>query len=532
VRNGLAAGGLFALVVALGAIFIPYAGIQYDEALFTEAIYSVFRVEHAMKFGEFRLPIMLLTYMGTIKAGIYALLLSWFDASVWTLRLPPLVWAAASVSLFFLTMRRLCGFRPALLASVLLATDAMYLLTSVFDWGPVALQHLLTAIALYAGVRYAQERRPWLAGVAAASCGLALWDKAVFVWVLVGGAVALMAVFPRELAGMARNRRTLLTVAGCFLLGALPFLYYNKIHPLRTITANVEEDAEPRLNKVRMLDKTLDGGGLFGYMVRHSPEGFPQGLRWVEKIPLFASGKLRAPQMSLQHLLLAAALFGAPLLWFTPWRRAAMFALVLFLVSWLLMIYSRATGGGAHHTILLWPLPQWLLALGIAAVQDRMGEKAFRAAALATLLCTASNLVLLNQYMAQFISSGPTWIWSDAVFPLKDAVEKRLDRYYCSVDWGVANQLRFLTKGRVRFLGREDGITLDFDTPRRDEVLSRLLWDPKSTFILRTEGREVFGGSRDRFLARAKELGYQGAVRETFHDRHGSPVFELWEFHR
>lgn len=528
----LAAAGLFALVVALGAFFIPYAGIQFDEALFTDAIYSAFRVEHAMKFGEFRLPIMLLTYMGTIKAGIYAALLAVCDANVWTLRLPPLAWAAAAVSLFFLTMRRLCGTRPALLASLLLATDAMYLLTSVFDWGPVALQHLFLGAALYLGVRFAQERRPWQAGLAALACGLALWDKAVFVWLLAGGTVALLAVFPREAMALARNRRVALATAGGLLLGALPLLYYNKIHPFRTITANLEEDPSPRLNKVRMMDKTLDGGGLFGYMVQHSPEGYPQGLRFVEKIPLFLAAKLRAPQMSWQHLLLAASLFCAPLLWFTPWRRPAMFALVMFVVSWLLMIYSRATGGGAHHTILLWPLPQWLLALALAALQEKLGPRAFRAGALAVLLCTASNLTLLNQYMAQFISSGPTWIWSDAVFPLHGYVSRHIDRYYCSVDWGIANQLRFLTKGRARFLGREDGITLDFDTPRRDEVLARLLWDPKSTFILRTEGREVFGGSRERFFQYVKEHGYQGRVVETVRDRHGSPVFELWEFER
>ncbi len=342
--KGIAAG-LFVLTVALGVVFIPYAGIQFDEVLFVEAIYSSFRVEHAMKFGEFHLPIMLLTYMGTIKAGIYALLLRVADASVWTLRLPPLIWACASVSLFFLTMRRLCGAKPALLASLLIATDAVYLLTSVFDWGPVALQHLLMSVALYCGVRFAQERRTWQAAVAAGACGLALWDKAVFVWLLAGAGVALLAVFPRECAAILRQRKTALAVLGCFVLGALPFLYYNKIHPLRTITANLEEDEQPRLNKVRMLDKTLDGGGLFGYLVQHSPEGFPQDLRWVEKVPLFASGKLRAPQTSWQHLLLVGAMLFAPLLWFTPYRRPVLFALLMFMVAWLLMIYSRATGG-------------------------------------------------------------------------------------------------------------------------------------------------------------------------------------------
>lgn len=523
---------LFALSVALGSLFIPYAGVQFDEALFANAIYSIGMVEHAMKFGDFHLPIMLITYIGTLKAGIYWALLQVFDASIWTLRLPPLIWASAAVGLFFLTMRRLTGVKPALLASVLLATDAMYILTSVFDWGPVAMQHLLTAVALYCGVRYAQERRGWQLFLGSLACGLALWDKAIFIWMLAGGGIALLVVFPREMLEHLKSRRLALLALGGFLLGALPLLYYNKIHPLRTFTSNLEEDAEPKLNKVRMMDKTLDGGGLFGYMVKHNPDGYPQGLLWVEKIPLFLSARLRAPQMSWQHLLLVAAMMSAPLLWFTQWRKPAMFALVAFLGAWLLMMYSRATGGGAHHTILLWPLPQWMLALALAALMQRLSRRWFAVAATAAMLCTVSNLALLNQYLAQFIAAGPSWIWSDALLTLNDAVKRRPDRYYCNVDWGVANAIRYLNKGQIQLLGRDDGLTLDFGTPREASSLARVLWDRKATFILRTEGREVFGGSRERFLALANQMGYRGQAIETIHDRHGTPVFELWEFQK
>ncbi len=170
--------------------------------------------------------------------------------------------------------------------------------------------------------------------------------------------------------------------------------------------------------------------------------------------------------------------------------------------------------------------------MALAALLERASLRVTRAVAVAVLLCVGSNLALLNQYMAQMISSGPTWIWSDAIFPLHRFVESRLDRFYCSVDWGIANQLRFLTKGRVRFLGREDGITLDFDTPQRDQVLERLFWDRRSSFIVRAEGARcsVAAGS-DSFNSR-KTMVTRGRWSKPFHDRHGSPVFEVWEFQR
>jgi hypothetical protein len=115
---------------------------------------------------------------------------------------------------------------------------------------------------------------------------------------------------------------------------------------------------------------------------------------------------------------------------------------------------------------------------------------------------------------------------------LQKSVEAHPDRKFASVDWGIANPLRFLSLGRLRFTGRSDGLILEFDQPRRDETLTALLDDPAVVFLMRTEGHEVFGGTRERFLGFAREHGYSGRAIETVRDRHGSPLFELWEFRR
>lgn len=523
---------LVAAVLLFGAVFVPYAGVQYDEALFIKAVYNDPTVEHAVKFGDVRVPIMLIEYIGTLKAGVYAALLKMLPANVWTLRVPTLLVAALAVALFYLTIRRVTGTAVAALASGLLATDAVYILTSVFDWGPVAFQHLLFAAALYCGVRYAQEARLWLLFACGLCCGLALWDKALFVWLLAGAGVALTAVFPRQSWALASRRQTALLIAAGFILGALPFLYYNKIHPLATFRGNVQVSGESKIQKIRMLDKTLDGHGLVGYLVRHSPEGFPRDLRFAEKVPLFIATRVVAPQGSWQHLLFAVVLFGSPLLWFTRWRREFFFAYITFLVAWLLSILNPATGGGAHHTILLYPLPHWLLALCVAWLAETWPRRGLQVSAAVIAFCAFSNLLLLNQHLAQFISSGPTAIWTDAIFPLTGKLKDYDGRKFVSVDWGVVTGVRYLSGGQAVFAGREDGITLDFDTPLRDARLQSFLADPSVLFIARAEGKEVFAGTRERFFGYARQHGYQGRMLDSVADRHGSAMFEIWEFRR
>ena len=64
------------------------------------------------------------------------------------------------------------------------------LITVVFDWGPVALQHLFMIGGSLLLVRFYQQREtgPWVPG----SCffGLVLWDKALAVWMLSGMGLA------------------------------------------------------------------------------------------------------------------------------------------------------------------------------------------------------------------------------------------------------------------------------------------------------------------------------------------------------
>jgi len=320
---------------------------------------------------------------------------------------------------------------------------------------------------------------------------------------------------------------------GGFLIGAGPFLYYNARQPLKTFAANTEvDDKVPMSFKLLMIDRTMDGSGLFGYIVRESPEGYPESLKFVEKIPLWLSGKMRAPRSSWQHLLLVAALLLAPLTWFGARRRVAVFLLAGLVLSALLMMSTRNAGASQHHTVLLWPVPQLLLVLVLAEVVERWPGKPAWAALGVTVLCAGSNGLILNQYMAQFISSGPGVHWTNAIRPLVDELGRHQGRLVFAADWGISEQIQFYGAGRIGFHRPAEGVVITLDEPLSQSFVEKQLADPKNLFVTHTEGREAFVGVRKRLIEFAAAKGYRDELLQVIKDRHGVPMFEIHEFRR
>src|SRR5690349_861208 len=125
-----------------GYQFLPLLGIEDVEALFAEAILPP-RRDYSMRVGHSHLPLMLMSYLGALKSWIYAAIFPIFGTGLLSMRLPMLLAGAISLWLFYRLLDRIAGKRAALIGCGLLAVDSMYLLTLCFDWGPVALQHLL-----------------------------------------------------------------------------------------------------------------------------------------------------------------------------------------------------------------------------------------------------------------------------------------------------------------------------------------------------------------------------------------------------
>lgn len=525
----LAALAACTFFVLAGLAFIPLLGIQNDEALFATAIYEPLGMEDfRWVFGR-KLPTMVMSYVGALKSWLYTPIFHFWPPSPASLRVPVLLAAAAALLLFFAFFRRAAGPRAALAALILLAADPLFLLTATFDWGPVAIQHLLFGAALFLLLRWHQRKHAGWASLAGGFflLGLAFWNKAIFSWMLAGLGAASVFVFPREV-WRAFTLRRLGVACLAFALGALPLILYNARHRLNTFGSNAALETRDLPGRARLLRYTLEGSALFGWLTAHDSEvSSPLSPRTpLEKASAFLSRAAGRPHTSLAFYAFLAALALLPLLcvrygWHGPVRAIA-FALVFLAVAWLAMALTRGAGGGVHHVILLWPFPAFVTGTAFAAA-SRLARRGALALALVLAPVSGSQLLVLNEYYNQAVTNGGALNWTDAIYPLARALRGLPADYIFVTDWGILDSLRLLEHGRLPVRVAT--------VPESDPQAVRFeISGPRHLYVGHTAGNEFTPGATARLEAAAAGLGYRRHVLRVISDARGKPFFEIYRF--
>jgi len=509
--------------------FLPLLGIQNDEAIFMASFLEP-RGGTIARIGAVRLPVMLVSYTGALKAWVYRPIFAVFAPNAWSLREPAVLAGAASLWLFFLFLRRIAGKRAAVIGCGLLAVDAVYLLTLSFDWGPVALQHLLLIGALLALVRFHQEGDHRALAGGFFLLGLAMWDKALAIWMLSGMGLAALALFRRQIARLVTKRRLAIAVLG-FGLGALPLIAYNATHRFDTFRGQTY-DASEIPQKAGILLNTIRGDGLFGWLVNedwqtaspHAPRAA------IEKASSAASELAGKPRLSLLLYAFVLALLVAPLARGGE-LRAILFALIVMAVQWIQMAITVGAGASLHHTILLWPLPQLAAGVSFAAASRRIGRAGLPVAAAILAVSMASGALQINEYYRHAWRNGGSASWTEAIYPLaRYAAGAKASAIY-GVDWGILDSLRLIGEGQLPLDPVFGAISPDLEAGDLPRVMKALA-DPNALFLTHSTQFEFFAGRNEKLIKIAGTAGYRSDMVASFSDSFGRPIFEAYRFAR
>jgi hypothetical protein len=526
------------LFFGLGLAFLPLVGIQDDEVLFATAVFHLpgATVFHARVFHH-QLPLMLLSYLGALKSWIYFPILTLIHPSYLSIRLPVLLIGAVTIWLFVWFLDRTHGRRVAWVGGVLLATDTVYLLTTCFDWGPVALQHILSLAGVALLLKFTSTNKRSTLFWAFFCFGAALWDKALFVWLFSGLAVATVVVFPRELWARCTLKNLGLAAAG-LIVGALPLLAYNAAFDFETLRSNSTLQLSQFPSRLHALHITWDGEILWEYMV-HAPWA-PGTPREPDTAFVGISSAVHSLVGFRHHYFNALepafwlAVVLVPLLWFTHARKPILFCLVALAVAWLQMAVTKDAGLGAHHVVLLWPLPHWFLAVTFveAAAWRPLRRKHAGTILLATLvvILAADNLLLTNEYFYQLAVYGPAKSWTDAIFRLSDEASHIQADHMVVDDWGILPPLLVLNGNQLPLiLADQTFLAPGSSQYSRLWYIQRLAQD---VWIGHTPEYQQWAGADQRITGQARELGFEKHIIETVPDRNGRPVFEIFRFVR
>jgi 4-amino-4-deoxy-L-arabinose transferase-like glycosyltransferase len=521
-RAGLAASALFVL---LGALMIPYAGIQADEALFTTPLFPHITKDLRLPWVPHQVSLMVISYIGSLKTLVYWPIFRILGTGPWTLRIPVVLLGAITIFLFYRLAHASHASKGALAAAIgalLLATDPVFLLTNTFDWGPVAVEHVFLVTGcwlLYAFGK--QQSRIWYLGAGTLCWGLALWNKAIFVWALGGLVVGGVLVFWPEIKRCLKPRLMLIAAAG-FVCGALPLVIFNLSHSSATVTENAHLDPSSIAGKWIQVESAANGTSLFLYLAGEdwwpNPKT-PQSVRgraamWIQE----HLGEHRRTGM---YYVFGALLLAAPWWWK---HRAARFSLVFMAVSWLLMALTRGAGGSAHHIVLLWPFPILFVAVALASLPWRP------LAWIVGVGMIGMNLLVLNQYVAQFERNGAGDVFTDAVYPLSGSLDAYADRTLYLIDWGMFDNLNLLHQGRLDLRVASGPLATDAASPEHLGEIREMLQNPDALILDHVREHEVFQDVGVRLERAARSLGYRKEVVRTIPDSNGRPMFEILRF--
>jgi hypothetical protein len=532
IRERICAAAAIAFFLLSGMAFIGSLGIEADEALPAGPLYQPKSWYYAWHLGHARIPLMHMSYLGTLKTWIWRPIFQYWGTGVWPLRLPAVLAGAASIWLFYRFLRATVGARAAVIGCAILAADSQYLLTTVFDWGPVAFQHLLIGAGLLLLVKFHRSANSlWLAA-GFFFFGLAVWDKMLAVWMLSGLTIGALATVPRQILA-AWNWRRLAIAALAFLAGAVPVALSGIHDHFAALRENAGRNVDEVPSKIATLRRTIDGEGLFGFMFAEDGQTpAPRAAaNLAERLSAETSQRFGHPRHSLQLYACLLALALTPLARGRD-LRAILFALIAMAVAWIQMATTPLAGGSIHHTILLWPLPAMVMAVSFAAASRRLGRAGIPAVAVILAVLVASDVLVTNEYFWKSVRNGGSHTWTDALFPLSaDLMAMRPAAVYCA-DWDIFESLRLLDRGALPLFSGMDPVPAPDMSPADRRWLLGMIAAPDTVWVTHVPDFEFFPAVRpklDRFAAAA---GFEHRLIEIIGDTHGRPTFELYRFQK
>lgn len=509
-----------------GLMFQRKAGMHFDASYELASFYRCCTPAFRITLFGHAVPVMTLPYLGAFKAWLYYPLLQFLDVTPVVLRLPVLLVGTVSVWLFFVVLDRTAGRRTAIAGALLLATDASFVIATVYDFGPIAFLHCFLLAGMLLLLKFERSGASKYLALAFFVFGLALWHKALFIWMLDGLVIAAVCVFPRRVAALLTPRRV--AVASLSLCaGALPLIYFNVVTGGATLrVGEVMSDPAPMSQKLLVLKKTMSGNVLFAWLTEETQPATaapPRKFREIASVKLSRlAGGVRSNWMFYAFVVSCCLV---PWLWFTQSRRAALFVLIYLVVTWAQMLILPNTGASIQHVLLLWPFPHFLIAITGAQIGASLGRHGARAAASVLVVVVAANLLLINQYYSDLVTNGTTAIWTDAIYPLFNYLDSISGSRIVTTDWGYATTLCLLSDGEMPL----DDISYTLLGPSAADSawIRSLIEDPQNVFVDHTAPDEQFPAARERLASIAAQAGRTAEVIAVIRDRNRRPRFEI-----
>jgi hypothetical protein len=517
---------LLFFTLSLYQLHLP--GLHYDEA---QEVLPAMRLLLGQPTEPFRgaairvagraFPLMIYDYLGTLNTYLVIPFFALLGINVISLRLMALTLGALTIALAYGVAQEMFDEKAAALSAFLLSVHPSFIFWSRQGVYLTSAISALSMGSLLAFLHWYRQKKARYLYLGSLLLGLGLFAKFSFLWFLVGLLVSGLLVtvrkrvLPTSYGELSMNHRLLTPAQGAlsllFLaLGSLPLILFNlqtrgtlEIIKKYLFTSYLGvNNLAFGANFLTRLDQfiVLLKGGQFWYL----------GEVWANSLypPLF----------------LLALLSTLPLLFKErEWVLKIAF-LGTILVTMLPLSAFTPTGLKIAHYVIFLPLPQILLAASLGLWMRQEPRRLFFSVALpvAAILFFCDLRVDIGYHRALERTGGFDG-HTEAIYQLAPYLEEK-EAPTVAMDWGIRNNVLFLTQGRVdpqEVFGFES--LEEPDIGFRERLLPHLA-DPRTIYIFRSPEETIFK-RWDYFQALVAEGGKGIQVEKVVTDRSGKKIF-------
>lgn len=527
------------LYLALSFYQLDLPGLSYDEALDAVPAMQTLLGLPLDVVGVFTLagrewPLMVMSYVGPTTSYLAMPGFALFGITVPTLRITNILVGLTALLLTWGFLREYLDPRVAALSVLLLAVNPTFVFWSRVG-AIVSLPMLPLAImVLWSLWRWYKRGQTGYLLTAAFCFGLGVTTKLLFVWLGGGLALAWLALSPLLQPGrrwaawrwplVRTSLRSRILAFAMFLLGSAPLWLYNlqEAGTVQTISRNLIRTELYGVNNLDLL------GNLRTRLIADLPI-LLRGAWWSGP-----AGELHVNRLALPAFLLAVAWL--PLL---AWRQRLIYSLRRLALFYVLIIAIVAqsvvtiSGLGAAHLMILWPMPQVLVAATLinVAYLAASGKPTRRwlyvglVGAVTAILAFAEAHTTWQYHQALRRTGGTGW-FSEAIYELARDLDHADETPIIALDWGFRRSLQLLTHNRIN--PEERFSYASRPEPAVEMFINWRVTQGSALYLLHTPAATAFPGHREAFEDAAYRHRLVPTLWKRYFQRNGVPVIEVF----
>jgi hypothetical protein len=511
--------------VCLASYRIELPGLYFDEMIFVDAAQGNLETTRVhMRLGP--VPVLIMPYIGALKAWLYVPIFRLFGVSALTVRLPVILIAAATLLILFHAVRPTLGGFWAAAVTWLMAVDPASIFPSRLDWGPTVLMHFFQASILALWFSYRQTPQLWKIGLITICCALGFFDKFNFIWFLAAFTAAILLCYPDSLkrawVSSPKFIRWLAIIVGLVALVIalrliLPIMQFPPAASLRAHLLQSWSEFQIALSGVGVAEYVLGSGvGIIG-SVPHRLVFIAAGMAVVCSVVPLSDPTAREN------------------------RKNGLFCLLIGLFIFVQIVLTPQAGGPHHHSMLF---PLHLLSYTFLARSFYDHFRTTKFSWLAPLIAAAVAVVAMCVFFVNFHNtltyvshfrsdSRYKPLWSPAIYSLSRYINdyERESQKIVSVDCCL-EQLQMLAPKKLRRRFRDlwpDFRRLPKTRGEQDALLANIFPQGRTLVITFDPSKETFPETRKNFFALLSahpELECR-LVKEFWYG--GEKIYELYE---